>query len=96
MHTGGCVHIQGWCNFFFNIFLDIPTSEDGPLYCLEMMKTNYPLMQSRITQEPTPQLHYCKNKKNLQLLLYLEQPIMSPYLPHEANPQPHIYDPFCY
>lgn len=48
--TGGCVHIQGWCTFFPNIFLDIPTREDGPLHCLEMLGTNYLLMWSHIPQ----------------------------------------------
>jgi hypothetical protein len=30
-----------------------------------------------------------KTKKNLQSLLYIEEPIMSSYFPDEANPQPH-------
>jgi len=61
--TGGCVDIQGWCTFFPNTTLDIPTTEDGPLHCLKMLGTDYLLMWCHISQEKTSQLHNYKNQK---------------------------------
>jgi len=85
--TGGRVHIQVWCTFFPNTFFDIPTPEDGPLVSWNV---RYQL-PSDVVSHPTrtnTSVTQLQKPKNLNSLLYFEEPIMSPYAPDA--PQPHI------
>jgi hypothetical protein len=87
--TGGCMHIQRWCNFS-NIFLNIPTSEDKTTTLSRNVGNQSPCdvvsHPKRTNTSATP----LQKLKNLHSLLYLEEPTMSPYMSDAAYPEPRI------